>query len=232
MDRSGSTKIKAVILDYGEVLSYPPPADEWNRMASVFHMDPGRFRPLWDRHRLAYDRGDLSLEAYWARLADDAGRKLEPELLEKLSQWDNEMWAHVNPTMVEWLKQMRSSSIRTGLLSNMPVSMIRYARQRFAWLDEFDHQTFSAEVGVVKPDPAIYQHSLDGLGVAASEALFVDDRAPNIQGARALGLSTIQFQSVSQLKDDLGKLGFPVLPAVDGTANDNVVVAKQQSAKG
>src|SRR6266446_5121888 len=73
MDRSGAAKIKAVILDYGEVLSYPPPADEWNRMASVFHMDPGRFRPLWDRHRLAYDRGDLSLEAYWARLADDAG---------------------------------------------------------------------------------------------------------------------------------------------------------------
>jgi hypothetical protein len=59
----------------------------------------------------------------------------------------------------------------------------------------------------------------------------VDDRAPNIQGARALGLSTIQFQSVAQLKDDLGKLGFPVLPAVDGTANDNVVVAKQQTAK-
>jgi FMN phosphatase YigB (HAD superfamily) len=98
----------------------------------------------------------------------------------------------------------------------MPLDMIRYARQQFAWLKHFDHQTFSAEVRVIKPDPAIYQHSLDGLGVAPSEALFVDDRESNIDGARALGLSAIQFHSVAQLKDDLEKLGFPVLP-VDST---------------
>jgi putative hydrolase of the HAD superfamily len=213
MDRSGSVKIKAVILDYGEVLSHPPTAEEWGRMASLFHVDPGGFRPLWDRNRGHYDRGDLSLEAYWARLAEDAGTKLEAQQLKKLSQWDVEMWAHINPTMVEWLKQVHSSGIKTGLLSNMPVDMIRYARRQFVWLNHFDHQTFSAEVRVIKPDPAIYQHSLDGLGVAASEALFVDDRVPNIEGARALGLSTIQFQSVAQLKDDLERLGFPVLPA-------------------
>jgi len=141
---------------------------------------------------------------------------LKPEQLKKLSQWDVEMWAHINPTMVDWLKQMRSSGVKTGLLSNMPVDMIRYARQQFAWLKHFDHQTFSAEVRVIKPDAAIYQHSLDGLGVAPSEALFVDDRESNIDGARALGLSAIQFHSVAQLKDDLEKMGFPVLP-VDST---------------
>jgi putative hydrolase of the HAD superfamily len=216
MDGSGSMKIKAVILDYGEVLSHPPTAEEWGRMASLFDVDSGRFRPLWNRNRGDYDRGDLSLETYWARLAEDAGVKLKPEQLKKLSQWDVEMWAHINPTMVDWLKQMRSSGVKTGLLSNMPVDMIRYVRQQFAWLNHFDHQTFSAEVRVIKPDPAIYQHSLDGLGVAASEALFVDDRESNIDGARALGLSAIRFHSVAQLKDDLEKLGFPVLP-VDST---------------
>ena len=42
------------------------------------------------------------------------------------------MWAHINPAMVEWLKQMHSSGIKTGLLSNMPLDMIRYVRQQFA----------------------------------------------------------------------------------------------------
>jgi len=213
MDRSSQAKIKAVILDYGEVLSYPPTAEEWSRMANLFHMDPARFRSLWDRNRLAYDRGDLSLEAYWSQLAEDAGMNLEPEILTKLSQWDNEMWARVNPPMVEWPKRMRSAGLKTGLLSNMPVCMIRYARQQFGWLTHFDHQTFSAEVKLAKPDPAIYRHSLDGLGVAAAETLFVDDRATNVEGARAVGLNAIQFQSVTQLRSDLEKLGFPVLPA-------------------
>ena len=212
MDRSGSARIKAVILDYGEVLSHPPTAEEWGRMASLFHVDRSQFRPLWDRNRLDYDRGDLSLETYWAKLAEDAGVKLDPEQLKRLSQWDVEMWAHINPTMVEWLTQMRSSGVKTGLLSNMPVDMIRYVRQQFAWLNDFDHQTFSAEVKLIKPDPAIYRHSLAGLGVQASEALFVDDKAINIEAARAVGMFAIQFRSTVQLRDDLAKLGFPILP--------------------
>lgn len=216
MDRSGAAKINAVILDYGEVLSHPPTAEEWSRMASLFHADRHQFRPLWDRNRLDYDRGDLSLEAYWAKLAEETGTKLEPEQLRKLSQWDVEMWGHINTPMVEWLTQVRSSGVKTGLLSNMPVDMIRYARQQFSWLNLFDHQTFSAEVKLVKPDPAIYRHSLAGLGVAAGETLFVDDRTQNIEGARAVGMFAIQFRSTTQLRDDLAKLRFPVLP-IDST---------------
>jgi putative hydrolase of the HAD superfamily len=212
MDGARSSNLKAVILDYGEVLSFTPTAEEWGRMASLFNLDPGAFRELWGRNRLAYDRGDISYEAYWSQLAEEAGAKLEQEDLQKIGPWDLEMWAHINPAMVEWLEQLRSSGIRTGLLSNMPHEMVHYSRQNFAWLKHFDHTTFSAEVGLVKPEPAIYRHSLDGLGVAASEALFVDDKKPNVEGARAVGLRAIQLQSLEQLRRDLKELGFPVLP--------------------
>ena len=86
-------KIKAVILDYGEVLSYPPTAEEWGRMASLFNLDPGVFRQLWGRNRLVYDRGDISYESYWSKLAEDASMKLGPEHLQKVGPWDFEMWA-------------------------------------------------------------------------------------------------------------------------------------------
>jgi putative hydrolase of the HAD superfamily len=213
MDRSNPSKIKAVILDYGEVLCYPPTAEEMGRMAAPFGMDPVPFRKLWDRDRLQYDRGDLSPEAYWSGVAKDTGAQLTPERVAQLRQWDLEMWGHDNPTMVAWLRQMHSSGVKTGLLSNMPHEMVRYVRQKFAWLDQFDHLTFSAEVSLIKPDAAIYEHSLRGVGVPASEALFVDDKEPNVQGARAVGIRAIRFRSVEQLTGDLKELGFPILPA-------------------
>jgi HAD superfamily hydrolase (TIGR01509 family) len=95
----------------------------------------------------------------------------------------------------------------------MPHEMIAHVRQTFTWLDQFDHLTFSADVSLIKPDAAIYEHSLRGVGVAASEALFVDDKEHNVQGARAVGMQAIRFQSVEQLSKDLGRLGFSVLPS-------------------
>jgi putative hydrolase of the HAD superfamily len=213
MDRSNPSKIKAVILDYGEVLCYPPSTEEMGRMAAPFGMDPVPFRKLWDRDRLRYDRGDLSPEAYWSGLTKDAGTQLTPEQIGQLRQWDLEMWGHDNPTMVEWLRQMHMSGVKTGLLSNMPHEMVRYVRQKFAWLDQFNHLTFSAEVSLIKPEAAIYEHSLRGVGVAASEALFLDDKEPNVQGARAVGIRAIRFLSVKQLSGELKELGFPILPA-------------------
>lgn len=212
MERSNPSKIRAVILDYGEVLCYPPTVEEMGRMAALFGMQPVPFRQLWDRNRLLYDRGDLSTEAYWSELAKDAGTQLTPEQFIQLRQWDLEMWAHDNPAMVEWLRQIHLSGVKTALLSNMPHEMIRYIRQEFDWLDQFDHQTFSAEVRLIKPDPAIYEHSLRGVGVAPSEALFVDDKEPNVQGARAVGIRAIRFRSVEQFRNELGELGFRVLP--------------------
>lgn len=207
-----AVKIKAVILDYGEVLSYPPTGEEWGRMASLFNLDPGVFRQLWGRNRLVYDRGDISYESYWSKLAEDASMKLGPEHLQKVGPWDLEMWGHINSTMVEWAEQIRSSGIKIGLLSNMPIQMIDYSRRNFTWLKQFDHTTFSAEVRLVKPEAGIYRHSLDGLGVSAAEALFVDDKEPNVEGARAVGLHAIQFSSVRKFRDDLAKLDFPMLP--------------------
>ena len=114
MERSNPSKIKAVILDYGEVLCYAPTAEEMGRMAAPFGLEPVPFRQLWDRNRLLYDRGDLSPEAYWSALAKDADTQLTEEQLVQLRQWDLEMWAHDNPAMVEWLRQIHSSGVKNG----------------------------------------------------------------------------------------------------------------------
>jgi FMN phosphatase YigB (HAD superfamily) len=99
------------------------------------------------------------------------------------------------------------------LLSNMHPEMVAYCREHFAWLNNFDFVTFSGEVGLIKPDPAIYEHTLRGLGVMASEALFLDDREVNIRAAHALGISALRFESIEKLRRELAAAGFPILPA-------------------
>jgi putative hydrolase of the HAD superfamily len=212
MAGSNSSQIKAVILDYGEVLCYPPKAEDMKRMADLFRLEPVPFRKLWNRDRLLYDRGDLTPKTYWDSVAKTAEIQLTPEQVAQLSGWDVDMWAHENPTMVQWLRQLHASGIKTALLSNMPHDMIAHVRKNFSWLDQFDHLTFSAEVGLIKPGAGIYEHSLRGVGAAPFETLFVDDKEANVQGARAVGVQAVRFQSVEQLAEDLRGLEFPVLP--------------------
>ena len=166
-----------------------------------------------DRDRLLYDRGDLSPEAYWSALAEAAGVQVDARTTRRSSrQWDLEMWAHDQPGHGGVAELLHSSGIKTGAAFEHAARHDPYARQNFAWLNHFDHQTFSAEVGLIKPDAAIYEHSLRGVGVAASEALFVDDKSEMFTGARAVGIHAIRFRSVDQFADDLTKVGFRILP--------------------
>ncbi len=210
----GSPNIGAVILDYGQVLAHCPTVPEFGRMANMFNVSVESFYRLWEDSRGPYDRGDFTAEEYWLTLAAQTNTSLDGSQIAILRQVEVEIWAHANPDMIEWLNRLRAAGIKTALLSNMPWDLVKYVRTNFPWMENFSFMTFSAEVRLIKPDPAIYEHTLRGLGVAAAEALFVDDRETNVQAARALGIRSIQFQSIAQLKRDLETLGFPILPAV------------------
>jgi putative hydrolase of the HAD superfamily len=210
--RNQLADVKAVIFDYGDVLCHRPSAPEIERLASFFGVGSELFAELWERHRGPYDRGDLTAEAYWSMLAEDAGTEVPPGKLEEICELDMAMWSHVNSAMVEWALQLASSGMKVGLLSNMHRDMVAHARTHFAWLKSFDCVTLSAEARLIKPNPAIYERTLRGLGVGASEALFLDDREINIHAARALGIHAIRFQSMAQLRGDLQAAGFAVLP--------------------
>jgi FMN phosphatase YigB (HAD superfamily) len=67
---------------------------------------------------------------------------------------------------------------------------------------------------LIKPDAAIYEHTLRGLGVKPEETLFVDDREINVQAARELGIRAVRFQSIEQLREELEAMEFSILPGV------------------
>jgi len=210
---TGSPRISAVILDYGQVLARCPTAEEFGRMAEMFNVSFDLFYKLWEASRGPYDRGDLTAEEYWLKLAAQTNTLLDHRQIEILREVEVEIWDHPNPGMLDWVSQLHAVGIKTGLLSNMPWDLVRHVRTNCQWMKNFSFKTLSAEVRLIKPDPAIYQHTLDGLGISAPEALFVDDRENNIRAARALGMPAIQFRSIAGLKHDLETLGFPILPA-------------------
>jgi putative hydrolase of the HAD superfamily len=212
IEKRNAAGIHAVILDYGEVLCHKPPQAEFDRLAKVFGVAKDSFVARWEKNRGAFDRGDVTAEAYWTALAEDAGVAIAPEELTQVCQWDVEMWGKANETMVNWLRRLREGGIKTALLSNIHPVMISYLRENFDWLDQFDFKTFSAEVRLIKPDPAIYEHTLRGLGVAAEETIFIDDREINVEAARKLGIRALRFLSVEKLRADLDGMGFNIVP--------------------
>jgi len=111
--------------------------------------------------------------------------------------------------MPDWARQLRKAGFRIALLSNMPFT-VRDAVLGCDWLPKFDQRTFSCELRISKPSPEIYEHCLRGLGIAAKDALFLDDRPSNIQGAQAVGMQGIVFTSARDLAADLtGRFDIP-----------------------
>lgn len=204
--------LQAVILDYGEVLTLGPRASRLECLARAFGLDAESFLPYYFADRNAFDRGDVSAEAYWANLALRVGTNPPKTSMDILRRWDVEMWTELNPVMLEWLKSLNAAGLATALLSNMPVDMAEYVRGHFGWLSEFCCVTISHEVRRIKPEPEIFLHCLNALGVSPERTLFIDDRETNVDAARKLGIVAIRFESAVQLSSELAHLGFPVLP--------------------
>jgi putative hydrolase of the HAD superfamily len=219
------SEIRAIILDYGEVLCLQPTEQQIFRMADLFGIGSPQFQTLYEKNRLAYDRGDLSPDRYWFAFADEPGVRLAANKIPLLRAWDVEMWSNTNPVMIAWLEALQQSGLRTALLSNMHADMVAKVRGEFDWIRKLDCAVFSHEVRLAKPELRIYQHCLEALGTNARETLFIDDREVNITAARTIGLAAIRFASVPQLRAELERLEFRVLPS----ALEAVSVAARES---
>src|ERR1700679_3496600 len=110
---NNSAPIRTVVLDYGEVLCFPPTPEEIARMARIFHLDAPRFWEIYIGGRAPYDRADLTAVDYWRHFASQAGVELPPHMFDSLRQWDLDMWSRTNAPMLEWLEHLPSPGIKT-----------------------------------------------------------------------------------------------------------------------
>jgi putative hydrolase of the HAD superfamily len=204
--------LEAVIFDYGEVLSGPPDPQAHRNLLSIAGVKEEAFEKAYWVHRLDYDADILNGQTYWQTVARDTGVHFTAEQMSQLLEQDAIMWMNLNPAMLAWIPKIKQAGFRLGILSNMGDGVLDYMRPRFPWLAHFDHLTWSCELGVVKPDPAIYLHTVKKLNVSPDRALFIDNLQKNIVGAEAVGLHAALFESTEQLQNDLARRGFPLPP--------------------
>jgi putative hydrolase of the HAD superfamily len=199
--------LRAVIFDYGLVLSGPPEPGARARLLEISGLSPEVFDAYYWRYRLDYDRGTLNGHTYWPTIARDARVSFSPQQIEALIEQDVLLWATVDPIMLDWVHRVRASGMKTAILSNMGEDLLAHMREHFGWLDGFHHLTWSCELNLIKPMAAIYEHTLESLNVRADEALFLDDRIENVEGARAVGMHSLLFRGVQNLQEDLQREG-------------------------
>ena len=200
----GSTSgLRAVIFDYGMVLTLPPDPKAYAELLRITGLSSARLDSFYWADRHAYDEGTLTGFAFWQKIAGDAGLDLKQSELEELNLWDARMWTTQNDAMLAWQLELRQRGILTAILSNLGDTVHANIEREFAWLSRFNVLVWSYELRVAKPDPAIYRHVLKELGVRPEEALFVDDKQVNIDAARALGMKGSVFTTVAHLREDL-----------------------------
>jgi len=122
-----------------------------------------------------------------------------PDLIERFFGGD-----FIDEELVDYVRQLQSD-YKTGVISNA-WSQLDDLLTSWGIKDAFDVVIGSGDVGIMKPEPEIYQLALQRLGVQPQEAVFIDDFIENINGAQALGIHTIHFRSKDQAVEKLKRI--------------------------
>jgi putative hydrolase of the HAD superfamily len=215
---AATPRIETVLFDYGLVLSGPPDPAAWSRMRSITGLDEDALHSGYWEFRHDYDRAALTGREYWKAVAAHADIQLEDAQIAALFAADVDLWTVPNPEMIAWAASLQKAGIRTGILSNIGDAIAEGIQTRLPWLAGFDHCTWSHELSLAKPDPAIYILTAEALKTEPERILFVDDREDNIAAADKLGMHGVQYTSHAAFVHAMRARGFSSLLDAGSTA--------------
>lgn len=188
--------IRALIFDVGGVLLHLPHRTVQATWEQRLGLPPHAIgAALWGSEigRQA-TLGRVAPEEVWAAMGRTLDLTLaQVALIQETCFADEEL----DPVMVALLQRLRPH-YRLALLTNAWRGGRHVLTERFPLAPLVDDIVISAEVGLAKPDPAIYRLALDRLEVAPHEALFVDDKERNTRAAANLGIVTVCFETTPQ----------------------------------
>lgn len=184
-----------LVLDYGDVISLPYDDAVHAEVARLIGFDAPRLATRYWTDRLDLDRG-IASTTYWSGVAERLVGAEEAAVLDRV---DLSGWARVNPAMLTLMDEQHAAGVRLALLSNAP-HVQAAAFDALDWTHRFERVFVSCRMGLVKPDPAIFEHVLAALDAEPGDVTFVDDRRVNTAAAAALGIRAITFTGVDDLR--------------------------------
>jgi putative hydrolase of the HAD superfamily len=208
-------EIEAVISDFGGVLTTPllssfmavqdeigiAPEDLGKAMRAIAAEDGEN--PLY-----ALERGEMAEADFLERLNDGLEPLLghRPELHRFREVYFEAL--HPNQPMIELMQELKAAGKRMAMLTNNVREWEPVWRPMLPVDEIFETVVDSGFVGCRKPEPRIYEMTLERLGLPAEACLFVDDLLPNIEGARRAGMAAVHFrdneQAIAEIRGHLG----------------------------
>ena len=147
------------------------------------------------------DRGVLSYDEA-VELVIQGAPRLEKEIRLAVKELYDRVESY--PYATQWVKSLKEKGYRVYILSNYGEKPFAASKGRMPFLQYMDGRLLSYEIREVKPNAAIYQALCDRFHIDPRKAVFIDDSAINIAGAKAFGLHTVHFtdyaDAVAQLK--------------------------------
>jgi epoxide hydrolase-like predicted phosphatase len=196
--------IEAIIFDFGRVISAQKPRSLFRSYEEELGMAPGMLNRVMFGREAWQDVliGRKGLDEYWLEIGPALGL-LTPERIQAFRQryFGDEA---VNDDVLDLVLRLHGR-YRLAILSNAPPRLSKWLAD-WGIIDLFDVVVCSGDVGTVKPDPAIFQLTLDRLGVAPHESVFIDDTTGHVEAARALGMHGILFTTAEALARELDEL--------------------------
>ncbi len=190
------SEIKVVFWDLGGVLVRTEDRSKRERWEQRLGMEPRQLDRLIFGGEMGRKAalGQASVEEVWESVRQELDLSLDER--EQLARdfWQGD---DLDEELVAFIRGLRAR-FQTGLISNAWLELRELLEGHWHIDDAFDDLVISAEVGLVKPDPAIYKLALERLNVEADQAVFVDDFTQNIAAAADVGMHAVHFTDPKQ----------------------------------
>lgn len=196
--------IKTVIFDVGGVLLRTEDRRPRTMLADAFGMTYEALENLVfnGKRGHAAQRGDIRAAEQWEFVRETLQLKADEVESVRNTFFSGDV---LDRDLVDFVRSLKPD-FQTAIITNAFDDARPALTDRFNLGEVFDPIIVSAEEGMMKPDPRIYRIALERCGVAAAEAVFVDDFPHNIKGAQEVGMHTVWFRDREQAIADLSAL--------------------------
>ena len=205
MPAGGRRPVKAVIFDIGGIVE--PPFDDvlFPELARMLGMPEPQLREYREADAVALTEGRMTLRDFYARIVAEGSRPVDPDVAvaRHLAVYETAT-ARLDSRVLALIEELRRRYV-VACLTNTEIEVGRFNRER-GLFDPFDRAFLSTEIGLHKPDPAIFAHALLDLGCDPAEAVFTDDRLDHAAGARAAGIHAIHYRDFEAFSEELARL--------------------------
>ncbi|MCF1460221.1 HAD family phosphatase [Agrobacterium vitis] len=198
-------EIRHIVFDIGKVLIHYDPNLPFSRIIPDAKERQWFFDNVCTHDwNIEQDRGRTWADAEALLIAEHPDREAH---IRAFRQHWREMVPHAYDGTVEIFNGLIDEGRDVTMLTNFAADTFTEAREMFPFLNRPRGVTVSGEVGLIKPDVAIYHRHATDFGLDPAHSIFIDDSLPNVVGAKAAGWQAVHFVSPEKLKTDLTNVG-------------------------